>query len=258
MKKLIFGLLILGFIGSISYSQNSSNSICFTTNGRNCVPVSADNPFPTSATISAATITSESEATATAANPSYSEGTSNPLSQDLSGHLRVGATQTTSPWVVSGTVAATQSGTWTVQPGNTVNITPWLVRQSDGTNNTVVNACQSVALTSTSINVASATTTRIVAPTSAKKTYLCSLFLFSAGTNNVAVVEGTGGTCGSGTTGVIGGATAVSGTQLTAQVGFVLPNTGYPQAITSGTNVDLCLITSTNTQLSGVIMWAQQ
>ena len=33
--------------------------------------------------------------------------------------------QATQP--VSGTVAATQSGTWTVQPGNTANTTPWLV-----------------------------------------------------------------------------------------------------------------------------------
>ncbi len=31
---------------------------------------------------------------------------------------------------VSGTVAATQSGTWTVQPGNTANTTPWLVTGS--------------------------------------------------------------------------------------------------------------------------------
>jgi hypothetical protein len=29
---------------------------------------------------------------------------------------------------VSGTVAATQSGTWTVQPGNTANTTPWLIK----------------------------------------------------------------------------------------------------------------------------------
>lgn len=41
--------------------------------------------------------------------------------------------QGTSPWVtsgtstVSGTVAATQSGTWTVQPGNTANTTAWKV-----------------------------------------------------------------------------------------------------------------------------------
>lgn len=30
-------------------------------------------------------------------------------------------------WLVSGTVAATQSGTWTVQPGNTANTTAWKV-----------------------------------------------------------------------------------------------------------------------------------
>ena len=34
---------------------------------------------------------------------------------------------------VSGTVAATQSGTWTVQPGNTANTTPWLTTNTPGT-----------------------------------------------------------------------------------------------------------------------------
>lgn len=38
----------------------------------------------------------------------------------------VAVTQSTSPWVVSGTVAATQSGTWTVQQGSA----PWSVSQS--------------------------------------------------------------------------------------------------------------------------------
>ncbi len=33
----------------------------------------------------------------------------------------------------TGTVAATQSGTWTVQPGNTANTTAWLVDQTNGT-----------------------------------------------------------------------------------------------------------------------------
>src|SRR5579863_814324 len=38
--------------------------------------------------------------------------------------------------VGTGTFAmqATQAGTWTVQPGNTANTTPWLVEISDGTN----------------------------------------------------------------------------------------------------------------------------
>lgn len=39
--------------------------------------------------------------------------------------VKTDASATTQP--VSGTVAATQSGTWTVQPGNTPNTTPWLV-----------------------------------------------------------------------------------------------------------------------------------
>ena len=42
----------------------------------------------------------------------------------------VAVTQSTSPWVVSGTVATTQSGTWTVQPGNTANTTAWLVKDN--------------------------------------------------------------------------------------------------------------------------------
>jgi hypothetical protein len=47
---------------------------------------------------------------------------------------------------VSGTVAATQSGTWTVQPGNTVNTTPWLVQLSNGTlSPTIQTAATSVA-----------------------------------------------------------------------------------------------------------------
>ena len=43
--------------------------------------------------------------------------------------LPVSLTSTT----ITGTVAATQSGTWTVQPGNTQNTTPWLAAIHDGT-----------------------------------------------------------------------------------------------------------------------------
>jgi hypothetical protein len=45
--------------------------------------------------------------------------------------LLVDASATTQP--VSGTVTATQSGTWTVQPGNTANTTAWLVTGTGGT-----------------------------------------------------------------------------------------------------------------------------
>lgn len=65
--------------------------------------------------------------------------------------IRVDPTGTTTQPVsgtvgISGTVAATQSGTWTVQPGNTANTTPWLIRPSDGTNNVNVKAASTAAL----------------------------------------------------------------------------------------------------------------
>jgi hypothetical protein len=52
--------------------------------------------------------------------------------------LKVDGSGATQP--VSGTVAATQSGTWTVQPGNTANTTPWLAKLHDGTNAVAVKA----------------------------------------------------------------------------------------------------------------------
>lgn len=51
--------------------------------------------------------------------------------------------QTTQP--VTGTVSANQSGTWTVQPGNTANTTPWLIRPSDGTNSVAIKAASTAA-----------------------------------------------------------------------------------------------------------------
>jgi len=55
------------------------------------------------------------------------------------GTVRVDPTGTTTQ-PVSGTVAATQSGTWTVQPGNTANTTPWLITISQGGNSATVTA----------------------------------------------------------------------------------------------------------------------
>lgn len=53
--------------------------------------------------------------------------------------IRIDPTGTTTQ-PVSGTVAATQSGTWTVQPGNTANTTPWLTTISQGGNSATVSA----------------------------------------------------------------------------------------------------------------------
>lgn len=134
-----------------------------------------------------------------------------------------------------------------------------VTRQADGSGNLMVgDACQLNAKTYTPISITTATTTRIVAPTSAKKTYICYLLLTSAAADNVGIVEGTGGTCGTGTAGVIGGTTAANGPNFAANGGFAGGNGGFAIAATAGTNVDLCLITSAATPLAGVIAWVAQ
>jgi hypothetical protein len=54
--------------------------------------------------------------------------------------------QATQPVSIAATVntAATQSGTWTVQPGNTANTTPWLATINQGGNSAVVKAASTV------------------------------------------------------------------------------------------------------------------
>lgn len=120
----------------------------------------------------------------------------------------------------------------------------------------ILDPCQTVATISTRIDIAAAATTVLVAGTSAKKTYICGMMLFSAGTTNVGIVEGSGTTCGTSTLGLIGGNTAAKGPNLTAQAGFNSPPTGYRIAGTTVNANDICLINSAAVQVSGYIVTA--
>lgn len=94
----------------------------------------------------------------TTAAPTYTTGQTSPLSLTTTGALRTDASGSTQP--VSGTVAATQSGTWTVQPGNTANTTPWLVKEvtsATATNSNVSGSATSVTLLASNANRLGAT-----------------------------------------------------------------------------------------------------
>ncbi len=131
-------------------------------------------------------------------------------------------------------------------------------RTTDGTRDAVVHPCAAAIQTYAPISITTATTTRIVAPSASNKTYICSMFLTSAAADNVGIVEGTGGTCGTGTAGVIGGTTAANGPNFAANGGVMLQTGGRTSvAQTAGTNVDLCLITSAATPLAGGINYVQ-
>lgn len=67
------------------------------------------------------------QAAVTTAAPSYTTAQTSPLSLTTGGALRVDASAAS---LTVGTHAVTQSGTWTVQPGNTANTTAWKVDNS--------------------------------------------------------------------------------------------------------------------------------
>lgn len=225
--------------GGVHYAQQF---ICDLTTPAQCAAVSAGGAVSVSVT------NSNANGQATMANSSPVVIASNQSA------VPVTMTSTT----ITGTVAATQSGTWTVQPGNTANTTAWLVRPNDGTRSAIIDPCEANLQTYTPISITTATTTRIVAPSASNKTYICSLFLTSAAADNIGIVEGTGGTCGTGTAGVVGGTTAANGPNFAANSGMLLQAGGKVAAAqTAGTNVDLCLITSAATPLAGGIKFVQ-
>lgn len=225
------------------------------------------------------------------------------------------------------TIAATQSGTWTVQPGNTANTTAWKVDGSAVTQpvsgtfwqatqpvsiagNQAVNVAQmngvavtmgagatgtgvqrvnpvsssatgaappasasfvgglgsgatggfligpAVADTFKSVSVTSATTTLLITGVSGRHVRITSINLVSAIANNVALISGTGATCGTGTAGISGGTTAANGWNLAANGGLAYGNGVGTIMQTAATGDSVCVITSSVGPLAGAIGYA--
>lgn len=157
--------------------------------------------------------------------------------------------------VDSGTSAATQSGTWTMQPGNTANTTPWLATINQGGNSATVAALtNSKALAVevvdasgnqvTSFGGASASVSTTGSAVPASGTYiagnkagnLVGLALDGSGNLNVNVAAG----------GASGG--------TSSSYGAAFPATGTALGVSDGTNMQsLQLESSTNKNLRTAI-----
>lgn len=179
----------------------------------------------------------------------YSNGTTNPGAADLHGN----------PWVDIGGVggAALALGQTTKSASVPVTIA------SDQGATTVATAaadpCQGNVATIKSFSITTNTTTNIVTGTSAKKLYVCYLYMQTAAANNVAVISGTtGATCGANTAGLIGGLTAANGLNNAANSGQAIGNGGYSVLQVQTNNDDICIITSAATPLAGVIKYVVQ
>lgn len=138
-------------------------------------------------------------------------------------------------------------------------MTPLVTNQTQiGGTAVVADPCQALTKTFNTINIVTAANTKIVTGTSAKKTYVCSIFLLAGAADNVAVVGGTGTNCGTTTVGLVGGATAATGLILATNSGWQGGN-GVSSIFSTTVNADdFCLITSAAVQLSGVVATVQQ
>ena len=108
---------------------------------------------------------------------------------------------------------------------------------------------------STPINVT--TNTQIISGAVGKQTYLCGINLIAGAADNVALVEGTGTVCGTGTAGIACGTTAATGWNFAANGGLTSGNGVGIVARTATAADNVCLLVSTGAQVSGSIVWAQ-
>lgn len=221
---------------------------------------------------------------------SYSNAGTNPLNCDLNGNLYTnskiagnvtvigptadGSAASTAPVLVAGTTDGTATGLVAVpkvSAGGLVSTDGSAVTQPvsaaslplpSGAATAALQGtdpCVSGAKTSIPISITTATTTNILAGTAAVKTYVCHLLLTSAAADNVAVIQGTtGGTCGSGTLGLVGGVTAANGLNFAANGGVNFGNGGAQVLQTTVNNNDICLITSAATPLAGTMTYVKQ
>jgi hypothetical protein len=167
-------------------------------------------------------------------------------------------------------VNAVESGTWTVQPGNTANSTPWLTTDSatsatgsappakaafvgflgSGATGGLLTGAP-VGDTYKNISVSTATTTLLVTGVAGRQVRITAMHMVTAAANNVALIEGTGATCGTGSAGMAGGTTAASGYNFAANGGMTI-GAGLGTVMQTATTGDsVCVVTSAATQLSG-------
>jgi hypothetical protein len=126
---------------------------------------------------------------------------------------------------------------------------------TDGTNFFVVDPCKAQSKGYVSINQTG--NTQLVAGTASKRIYVCSIHVVAAAATNVAVVEGTGAVCGTGTAGVsgFGGATAATGWNFAGNGGIALGNGDSSLGVVGTSGDNLCVFNSGSGQVSGGISY---
>ncbi len=196
----------------------------------------------------------------------------------------------------TGTIAATESGTWTVQPGNTANTTAWLMAGGKTNNNaapgatnlgmlgglanaaaptwtegnqvsfsadlagnirvTEIDPCSSVAKVTAPFSLTARTL--VIAAAASKKNYICGISVVAGAAEIFNIDEGTGTTCQTGTAAVVGSTTAANGMSFAANGGMAA--IGGNSTVIAGltANVDTCIVPSGSNRLAGFLTYVQR
>lgn len=123
---------------------------------------------------------------------------------------------------VTGTVAVTQSGTWTV----------------------TVDPCATSAKVNQAISFQTTALTQQIAASGSNKIYLCSIVLIASTATNFSISGGTGSNCASNQLGIFGVAgTATHGIPLAANGGFTVGSGSGTIGVTAASS-EICLVQS--------------
>ena len=119
-----------------------------------------------------------------------------------------------------------------------------------------LDPCSGVAKVAVAVDIVTATTTEIINQDASNLAYICSINLVTAAANNVSILEDATDVCASPTAGLAGGVTAAEGWNFAANGGLTLGNGMGTVLKTSAANLNVCIITSATTQLSGTVVYA--
>lgn len=98
-----------------------------------------------------------------------------------------------------------------------------------------IDPCTAVLPTTTTLSATADTV--LISASASNRNYICSGMISAGTAETISIWEGTGTTCGTGSTAVIGSTTEANGVALGANGGFIIPRTVRGLA----TNVDTCL-----------------
>lgn len=264
-KRLLATIVALGALSLPAHSQGTVR-VCYMSSPTVCTDVSATNPLPVNATVSAS-ITFPTIGAPVPATADY-------VGINVGGNLTgwTGAvTILDGSDVTEGAKADSACGT----DNGTCSIAALIKRgnQNLTTLNTSVGSavpagtnligytnpdpCSQVTKINLAISQAASAT--IITGTSAKKTYICSMVLIAGAAEVINLTAGTGTVCATGGSVVMGSATAANGLSLAANGGLTFGNgLGTIAAATAANADNVCLTQNATSRVSGVITYVQQ